>query len=243
MFLRLQNFLSQHGIASRRGAVDWIAEGRVSVNGMVVFEPGFRVDPENDAIEVNGRLVASAPPCHVTVMLNKPAGYVCSVDRSQGRSVCDLVEGAGVRLVPVGRLDKDSEGLLLLSNDGDLIYKLTHPRFGHTKTYRVFVEGNVNTAALKSLRSPIVIDGKSTRPAQVEPGARNELLFTLGEGRNQQIRRLCERAGLCVERLVRVSINTLRLPDDLPVGCWRKLAHEELALLEPGAAKPSPKPA
>jgi len=232
MLPRLQSFLSQRGVASRRAVVDYIAEGRVSVNGVVVFEPGFRVDPETDAVEVNGNLVASAAPCHVTVMLNKPAGYVCSADRSQGRSVCDLVAGAGVRLVPVGRLDKDSEGLLLLSNDGDLILKLTHPRYGHAKTYRVFVEGCVNTAALKSLRGPIVIDGKPTRPARVENAAPGELLFTLHEGRNLQIRRLCERAGLRVERLVRVSINNLRLPENLPAGHWRKLAPVELELLE-----------
>ena len=232
MSLRLQSFLSQRGIASRRAVVDYITEGRVLVNGMVVLEPGFRVNPDADAIEVNGNLVASAPPCHVTVMLNKPAGYVCSVDRSQGRSVCELVEGAGVRLVPVGRLDKDSEGLLLLSNDGDLIYKLTHPRYGHVKTYRVTVRGNLGAATLKSLRSPITIDGKPTRPAKVETRAPNELLFTLGEGRNLQIRRLCERAGLEVEHLVRVSIHTLRLPKNLPAGCWRKLTGDELELLK-----------
>jgi len=226
---RLQSFLSRHGHASRRAAAELILEGRVTVNSETIREPGHRVNPATDAITLNGIPVAGAPPCHATVMLNKPAGYVCSADRTQGRSVCDLVAGAGTRLVPVGRLDKDSDGLLLLSNDGDLILKLTHPRYGHTKTYRVTVDGAINAAVLKSLRSPITIDAKPTRPAHVEHTAPNELLFTLGEGRNHQIRRLCERANLRVERLTRVSINTLRLPEELPVGHWRKLTDEEIS--------------
>ncbi|MCL1887400.1 MAG: rRNA pseudouridine synthase [Kiritimatiellaeota bacterium] len=231
MLIRLQSFLSQRGVASRRGAAEKVLEGRARVNGEIVLEPGFRVDEAADVVELDGAVVASAAPCHVTVMLNKPAGYVCSLDRSQGRSVCDLVADAGTRLLPVGRLDKDSEGLLLLSNDGGLIQKLTHPRHGHTKTYRVQVQGAINGAVMKSLRSPIAIDGVETRPADVERVGFDELRFTLGEGRNRQIRRLCERAGLRVERLTRVAVNTLRLPGDLPVGRWRALTPAELESL------------
>ena len=222
---RLQNALSQRGLASRRVAADWIRAGRVRVNGAVVLDPGLRVDPAIDAIEVDG-LSLAAPPRRVTVMLNKPKGCVCSTDRSQGRSVCDLVADAGTRLVPVGRLDKESEGLLLLSNDGGLILKLTHPRYGHTKKYRVLVRGELNNATLESLRAPIEIDGKLTRPATVEITAPNELLFILGEGRNQQIRRLCERANLRVTRLLRTAINDLELPPDLAPGQWREIPPE-----------------
>ena len=231
MLLRLQSALSRHGLASRRAAAGLIRAGRVRVNGVATLEPCHRVDPDADAIELDGSPVASVPPCHVTVMLNKPAGYVCSADRSQGRSVCGLVANAGTRLVPVGRLDKDTDGLLLLSNDGDLILKLTHPRYGHAKTYRAVVRGNLDAAALESLRSPIEIEGKRTRPAEVEPAGPNELLFTLREGRNRQIRRLCERAGLRVERLTRVAINALALPENLAPGQWRELTQSELGAL------------
>ena len=233
--IRLQSLLAQHGVASRRGAAELIRAGRVRVNGVVALEPGLRVNSDRDEINVDGVFVASAAPCHKTVMLNKPAGYVCSADRSQGRSVCDLVASAGARLVPVGRLDKQSEGLLLLSNDGGLILQLTHPRYGHTKRYRVCVEGVVDDAALHALRSPIEIDGKATRPAKVEILAPGELEFVLGEGRNQQIRRLCERAGLRVTRLVRVAINGLCLPRNLAPGQWRELAEGELKAVVNGA--------
>ena len=229
--LRLQSALAQLGVASRRAAAEWIRAGRVRVNGVAILEPCHRVELARDTFEVDGRRLNPRLPRRVTVMLNKPRGYVCSADRVQGRSVCDLVAKAGKRLVPVGRLDKQSEGLLLLSNDGDLVLKLTHPRYGHVKEYRVWFHGRVNAAVLKSLRAPIEIDGKTTRPATVEAVAPDELLFTLGEGRNHQIRLLCERAGLHIIRLVRTAVNTLHLPDDLPPGHWRELTPDELAAL------------
>ncbi len=234
--LRLQNVLAQRGLASRRAAAEIIRDGRVRVNGVAILEPCHRVDSNVDAIELDGQPVSIAAPRRLTVMLHKPPGYICSADRRQGPSVCDLVTAAGTRLVPVGRLDKPSEGLLLLSNDGDIVLKLSHPRYGHTKEYHVIVRGEINPATLDSLRSPIEIDGKLTRPAAVEPIAPDALRFLLGEGRNQQIRRLCQRAGLHVVRLIRVRINALRLPPDLPPGQWRELtpAELDLALNQPG---------
>lgn len=237
MDTRLQNFLAQRGLASRRAAALMVRQGRVTVNGTVATEPGVRVDSETDRVCVDGRPVAMQPACHKTIMLYKPRGYVCTLNRDQGRSVRDLVPASAGRLVPVGRLDKASEGLLLLSNDGNLVFNLTHPSRGHVKHYHVLVQGPVPAAALASLRRPIDIEGKATRPARVEylglaDGEGHVLHFILGEGRNQQIRRLCERAGLTVLRLVRTAINSLQLPDGWQPGRWRELTGDETDALK-----------
>ena len=233
---RLQVALAERGVASRRGAADIIATGRVRVNGEIVREPGARVDPVRDRIEIDGISLPSGREPTRTILLYKPAGLVCSADSSQGATVCDLVAGLPERLVPVGRLDKESEGLLLLSNDGRLIEFLTHPRHGHIKRYEVEVTGFLDERALDSLREPIEIDGRDTRPARVEllrrsrakNGAPFSLLsFEIGEGRNRQIRRLCERAGLRVRHLVRVSLGGLSLGRLRP-GEWRDLRQDEI---------------
>ena len=230
---RLQVALAERGAASRRGAADIIAAGRVRVNGKIVREPGARVDPARDEIAVDGAILPAAREAPRTIVMHKPAGVVCSADSSQGRTVCDLVASLPERLVPVGRLDKESEGVLLLSNDGALVERLTHPRHGHAKRYEVDVRGSVDGRVLDSLRAPIEIDGRMTRPARVElsrggPPAR--LAFELGEGRNRQIRRLCERAGLRVLRLVRVSFAGIGLGRLRP-GEWRDLTETELRAL------------
>ncbi len=234
---RLQVVLAARGVASRRQASEIIGAGRVRVNGEIVRSPGQHVDPSWDRIEVDGRALAAAPEAARTIMVNKPIGLVCSADARQGRTVCDLVAHLPERLVPVGRLDKASEGLLLLSNDGPLIARLTHPRHGHRKRYEVDVRGDLTEAALELLRSRLVLDGYRIQPAEVavlQRGAgRHRLAVTLAEGRHHQIRRMCGQAGLEVVRLKRVAIDALTLGDLRPGG-WRDLTPVELAGLRRG---------
>lgn len=235
--IRLQKFLAERGVASRRGAAEVVRAGRVQVNGKVVAEPGWRLNAQSDRVTVDGRALDEAPERRRTVALNKPRGCVCSAADGDGRTVVSLLRGVSERLVPVGRLDKNSEGLLLLSNDGELTLRLTHPRYEHEKTYRVTVSGAVTEAALAILRSRLVIDGYRIRPARVEfvkagdvPG-RSVLLFVLREGRNRQIRKMCEAAGLTVRRLVRTGIGNLALGGLRP-GAWRDLTPVELRELQ-----------
>lgn len=228
MSMRLQKYLAERGVASRRAVVDWIRAGRVSVNEKPALEPGLRIDPAVDRIAVDGREMPLEREARRTILLHKPRGYVCST-RSQGApTVYDLLPEMTERLVPAGRLDKNSEGLLVLSSDGDLINRLTHPRFGHRKTYRVTVSGALDDRTLSSLRVPLDVDGYRTRPAEVrivkagERALRTIIEFTLSEGRNQQIRHLCERAGLRVHRLVRTSLGAWTL-HGLKPGQWREV--------------------
>lgn len=230
---RLQLVLARSGVASRRHAAEIIAAGRVAVNGVTITEPGARVNPLHDTIRLDDAPLPAAEQPR-TVLLNKPPGYVCSADASQGRSVCELVD-LPERLVPVGRLDKESEGLLLLSNDGPFIHRMTHPRHGHTKTYTVTVVGRLTDATLQSLGEPIELDGYLTRPARVrvlsEGDSCHVLAITLGEGRNRQVRHLCSRAGFNVVRLVRTAIGTLTDPTLKP-GTWRELRPADIKRLE-----------
>jgi len=235
MLERLQNVLAHAGVASRRGAAAIIESGRVTVDSLVVREPGFRVDPETAKIAVDGRPVG-APESKRTIMLYKPVGVLSTLsDPFGGRTVADLIRGRiSERVVPVGRLDKDSEGLLLMSNDGDLALKLTHPRYEHEKTYVVRVAGRWDSEKLRILRSPVEMpDGYVTRPVPVEArkiGADNvhELVFRLREGRKRQIRNMCSAAHLVVLSLKRVAIGSLKLPGDLKPGEFRDLTKEEL---------------
>ena len=233
---RLQNVLSHAGVASRRKAAEAIAAGRVTVDGVVVREPGARVDPASARIAVDGRPLA-APEAIRTVMLYKPVGVLSSTsDPFGGRTVSDIVK-TKERLVPVGRLDKDSEGLLLMSNDGNLTLRLTHPRFEHEKTYVVRAAGRWSEEKLKVLRGPVEMpDGYVTRPAPVRvlsgPSANvTTLEFRLREGRKRQIRYMCSAAHLVVVSLKRVAVGRLALDPALAPGEWRDLAPEELALL------------
>ena len=228
---RLQNILARRGVAARRRVAEWIVAGRVTVSGKTVLTPGYRVTPGVDEIRLDGRILADHAEKPRTLLLYKPSGVICSADSTQGRTVCDLIRQLPERLVPVGRLDKDSEGLILLSNDGNLIQHLTHPRNGHTKQYEVTVTGQLTEGALQTLRERQELDGYLTRPAQVKVLQRgcttHTLEFTLGEGRNRQIRRLCGRAGLTVTRLLRTSVSGLTLAGLRP-GEWRELTKEEL---------------
>ena len=237
---RLQNILARTGVASRRGAAALIESGAVSVDGIVVKEPGARFSPDAK-VRVHGRLVSSAEAKR-TIVLYKPVGVLSTMSDPFGeRTVAEIVR-TPERLVPVGRLDKDSEGLLLMSNDGDLVNRLTHPRFEHAKTYIVKTAGRWSREKLATLRSPITLDdGYTIRPVPVEvlgEGHDNTQLlkFTLREGRKRQIRKMCSAAHLVVLSLKRVAVGAFNLPPELKPGEWRDLTPcETAALLRPPA--------
>lgn len=234
---RLQNILSHAGVASRRAAAQIIASGRVSVDGTVILEPGARFDPDAVHILVDGIRIGKEEKKR-TILLYKPIGYLSTMsDPFGGKTVADIIRGKVTeRVVPVGRLDKDSEGLLLMSNDGDLALKLTHPRFPHEKRYIVRAAGKWNDAKLSILRSPLELpDGYLTRPAHVSvirtsPDNVTTLEFRLKEGRKRQIRHLCSAAHLVVLSLKRVAIGSLELPSDTLPGQWRDLTPAEIHL-------------
>ena len=232
--VRLQKFLADAGLMSRRAAEAEIAAGRVSVNGHPA-EIGMQVDPAADLVTYRGKKVVFSKKEHVYIMMNKPRGYLCSTEDDRGRKcVTDLLDGVNARVYPVGRLDLISEGLLLLTDDGELKNRLTHPSYSLPKVYRVKVGGEVSESQLMTLGSPLVIDGYKIRPVEVSMGESDEsgtvLKMTLKEGRNRQIRKMCEQAGLTVKRLSRVSIGNLKL-DGLPVGKWRYLDEREVEYL------------
>lgn len=234
---RLQNVLARAGVASRRKSAEIIAEGRVCVDGIVVVEPGARVDAAAAEIRVDGVKLARAGAGRRTIALYKPVGVLSTMsDPFGGRTVADLVD-VPERLVPVGRLDKDSEGLMLMSSDGELVNRLTHPRYGHKKTYLVKVAGRWSQDKLDTLRSALTLDdGYTIRPVQVEVVREWEnntriLKFILGEGRKRQIRKMCSLAHLVVLSLKRVAIGSFNLPRELAPGEWRDLTAEELESL------------
>ena len=262
MMERLQNILAHAGVASRRGAAALIESGVVTVDGIVVKEPGARFE-DGVQIKVNGKAISAAEKPR-TIVLYKPVGVLSTMsDPFGGKTVADLIYGttdkgeqasrpfkAGrdrtggtpvpliqERLVPIGRLDKDSEGLLLMSNDGTLVNELTHPRFNHTKTYLVKVAGRWSAEKLKTLRSPLTLDdGYTIRPVPVEVVQEWEnntrlLRFVLSEGRKRQIRKMCSAAHLVVLTLKRVKVGNFELPSDLQPGEWRDLTDAELKLL------------
>ena len=230
---RLQKYLARCGVASRRASEQLITGGKVRVNGQPASELGTTVDPERDRIEVDGRAVR--PPAALSyVALNKPIGVVSTVSDPRGRrTVLDLVPG-DTRLFPVGRLDYDSEGLILLTDDGDLAMRLTHPRHSIEKEYRALLRGDVTDQVLERLSAGIELDGKPTAPATFERLETHPdgdwVRVVLHEGRNRQIRRMVEAVGLDVVRLVRVRVGSLEL-GDLPPGRWRRLSAAEVAAL------------
>ena len=227
---RLQKILSNYGVASRRKAEQMIIDRRVRVNGNTA-SLGDVADDEEDVIEVDG-VRLKRQPARIVLMLNKPRGYVCTLSDEKGRrNVAELVSGCGARVYPVGRLDLNSEGLLLLTNDGELANRLTHPKKEVDKVYLVWLSQYI-PGCEASIASPIEIDGRPTSPAKVEKlrqGGETALLrITIHEGRNRQIRRLCERANVTVTRLRRVAEGPLQL-GDLKPGQWRVLTEEEIA--------------
>ena len=212
--IRLQKHISQCGVASRRHAEELIAQGKVKVNGRVA-KIGDSVDPKRDKVSVCGKNIVAVNEKRY-IMLHKPRGFVTTMhDEKDRKCVSDLVKDVGVSVFPVGRLDKNSEGLLLLTNDGDFANLLTHPSGHVNKTYRVTVTGSVNEEQIDKLCTGIVLDGKSTLPCDVfvveRKIDRTVLIFTIHEGRNRQIRRMCEAVGLEVIRLKRTEIAGVKL--------------------------------
>ncbi len=251
---RLQKVLAHAGVASRRACEDLIRQGRVQVNGQVVTEMGTRVDPARDEIRVNGRRLPSAES-HVYIMLNKPQGYLSTTRDPHGRpTVLDLLT-IEARVYPVGRLDVDSEGLLLLTNDGALTQRLTHPRYGHEKEYWVLVDGRPNKRVLHRLRQGVKVEGEKLQADEItvlrrshwrrEPVANGTWLkIVLHQGHKRQVRRMCAVVGHPVQRLIRVRFGPLRL-GRLEPGQWRHLSHREIMALRKEAkankkAKPKP---
>lgn len=233
--VRLQKYLAGCGVASRRKSEDIIRSGRVSVNGEIVREMGVQIDEENDVITLDGSVVKPEKKM-VYVMLNKPAGFVTTASDEKGRqTVMDLVADIPVRIYPVGRLDYDTEGLLLMTNDGDLTYKITHPKNNVEKTYVAEVAGNMNMGTITSLRNGVYIDGVRTSPAKVEVLGATQLgtkmEITIHEGRNRQVRRMFEAVGCKVKRLKRTKEAGLNL-GHVPLGRWRKLTESEVNMLK-----------
>jgi 23S rRNA pseudouridine2605 synthase len=230
---RLQKVLARAGIGSRRTCEDLIASGRVTVNGEVA-DLGRRVDVDRDLVEVDGAAIGVRPDL-VYYLLNKPTGVVTTADDPQGRpTVVGLVPGEP-RVFPVGRLDADTEGLLLLTNDGELTHRLTHPSFGVDKEYLAQVRGRPTRAELRQLREGIELDDGVTAPAQVAMPAAGMLRIVIHEGRNRQVRRMCDAIGHPVERLVRSRIGPLT-DRKLKPGAWRELTVDEVRALERAAA-------
>lgn len=230
---RLQKIISAHGIASRRAAETMITQGRVSVNGVPAVL-GDRADPDRDSITIDGNPLSKSEE-RVYIMLNKPRGCLCTRKDEKGRkTVLDYVGGVHTMVWPVGRLDLNSEGLLLLTNDGELTNALTHPSHGVEKIYSVRVEGADIPGAVKLLRETIPLEDGPARAKRVrlvkDDGGRAILEITVTEGRKHLVRNLCAAAGLEVKRLIRVSEGGLSL-GDLRTGCWRSLTQEELKLL------------
>jgi 23S rRNA pseudouridine2605 synthase len=231
--VRLQKVLAAAGLGSRRACEVMIEEGRATVNGEVAVL-GRRVDPENDRIEVDSVRVPVRPGL-VTYLLNKPRGVVSTASDPQGRpTVVELVP-AEPRVFPVGRLDTDTEGLLLLTNDGDLAHRLTHPSFGVDKEYLAEVEGSPTPAELRRLRQGVELDDGPTAPARASLTAPGALRLVIHEGRNRQVRRMCEAIGHPVRRLVRTRIGPLA-DRRLKPGEWRILDLDEIRTLEAAAA-------
>ncbi len=232
--IRLQKFIADAGLMSRRAAEEEIARGSFAINGHVA-EIGAKVDPKNDHITYKGKKVKYEKRDYTYIMINKPRGYLSSTADDRGRKcVVDLLDGVSARVYPVGRLDMISEGMLLLTDDGELKNRLTHPKHTIPKLYRVKVSSKVTEEQYEILTSPLEIDGYKIKPVEVNIVSEDEsgtvMKMTLFEGRNRQIRKMCEAAGLTVKRLSRVSIGNLKL-DGLPVGKWRYLEQSEVDYL------------
>lgn len=229
--MRLNKYIASCGVASRRGADALIVQERVTVNGRVVDTVGVDINPDTDTVAVDGTLLLFADK-KVYIMLNKPAGVLSTCRDDRGRkTVLDLVGDVGVRLFPVGRLDYDTEGLLLLTNDGDFAYRCTHPRHEVNKTYTALVHGRLDEQAIRRLESGVVLNGVKTAPAVINvlqrAGKETRLEITIHEGRNRQIKRMFESVSCHVMSLKRVSFGSLSL-GDLPVGSWRYLSEMEI---------------
>ena len=235
--VKLQKYVAECGLMSRRAAEKEIEAGNFEVNG-VQATLGMRIDPENDAVTYKGKSVVAETSRKVYIMLNKPKGVVTTMSDEKGRkSVSDIVD-IGVRVYPVGRLDLNSEGLLLMTNDGELTNAVSHPSGEIQKVYSVTLKGKVENEELDRLRAVRELDGERISPVGVELVSRNEtqsvVKFTLSEGKNREIRRICEKVGVYITKLKRISLGPLRL-GDLKAGEYRELNSSELRALKNAA--------
>ncbi len=235
---RLQKYLAEAGVASRRKAEELIAQGKVKVNGKVVTEMGMKIDPAKDEVTYLDKKVTTKDTKMVYIMLYKPEGYVTTAKEQFGRpAVMDLVKGVKERIFPVGRLDYDTSGLLLLTNDGDLTYKLTHPKHDVDKTYIAKLYGIPDEGALQKFRRGVVIDGKRTKPAKIQITDKDKdgrfctAEIIIHEGRNRQVRKMCEAIKHPVAQLKRVATGDLKL-GDLQKGKYRHLTEKEIKYLK-----------
>ena len=233
---RLQKFLAQNGIASRRKCEEYILQGKVKVNGNVVTQLGTQIDPEKDEVRFLNELVKNTNTKHIYILLNKPIGYVTTVqDQFNRETVMDLID-IKERLVPVGRLDMYTSGALILTNDGDFVYKITHPKHEITKTYNVTLKGKITKDEIENLRAGVVIDDYKTKPAKVrilkidEEKDISRVEIIIHEGKNRQVRKMCEAIGKKVLALHRSKIGDIGV-QNLKIGKWRYLTESEVKKL------------
>ena len=235
MPVRIQKVLSDNGILSRRKAEEYIKEGRITVNGRPA-QIGHAINASRDVIAIDGkRVYLTNKNQKYYIMLNKPRGYVTTMSDDMGRKcVAELCSDAPAKVYPVGRLDKDSEGIILMTNDGQFANMIMHPKYKISKTYRVTVRPDISEEQLIRLATGVMLDDKMTEPAQVHVLTKEEgrvvLQMTISEGRNRQIRRMCEAVGLEVARLKRTSVGPVKL-GMLKPGTWRELTQQEVAAL------------
>lgn len=240
--MRLNKYIASCGVASRRGADKLIADGKVTVNGNAVSTMGPDIDEKNDVVCIEGNVITLKTD-DVYIMLNKPAGYICSCGDDRGRkTVLDLIGEIDERIFPVGRLDYDTEGLLMLTSDGDFAYRCAHPRHEINKTYVATVQGPLDGKALKTLREGVEIDGRKTSRSLVsvleQSGENARLSITIHEGRNRQVKKMFEAVGCRVIKLKRTAIGGLELGDLAP-GAWRRLEDNDFTRL--GVTKSAPR--
>lgn len=233
MEVRLQKFLAECGVASRRKCEEIILAGKVKVNGVLITELGTKINPEADIVEVDGKVISSEKK--VYILLNKPVGYVTTMsDEKERPTVMELLEGVKEKVVPVGRLDMFTSGLLLLSNDGDFVYKVTHPKHETTKTYIVKTRGVPRESDLEKLRVGVKIEDYTTSPAEVNLLLKDNtnniarIWIRIHEGRNRQVRKMCEAIGLSVIALKREGVGNLTC-EGVERGKWRYLTDEEVS--------------
>ena len=232
--MRLQKYMALCGVASRRKSEEIITSGRVKVNDKIALEMGTKINPKKDIVKVDDRVIREEKNM-IYIMLNKPIGYVTTLKDEKGRkTVIDLIEGVSERIYPVGRLDADTTGLLLLTNDGDLTYKLTHPSNEIIKRYIAIVEGVPNRMELETFRNGIMLEGRKTAKASVKIAKKYEdesiLDISIHEGRNRQIKKMCERINHPIKKLKRVALGELEI-GGLNLGNWRYLNEEEIEYL------------
>ena len=238
MEIRLQKFIANSGITSRRKAEELILQGKIQVNGKIVTELGTKIDDQKDEVKFGGKIIKKANDKCIYILLNKPIGYVSTVtDQFDRPTILDLVQIPGKRIVPCGRLDMYTSGAIILTDDGNFVYKLTHPKHEVDKTYTVTVIGTITNDEVQKLRNGVVLDdGYLTRPAHVkilhidEEQNRSRIAITIHEGKNRQVRKMCEAVGKKVLALHRSKIGPIEVKD-LELGKWRYLTESEVKIL------------